>query len=122
MRWFVVISILCLLVLTACKKDGGTTGPEQPSSGMTGQLYANAGPGFFPIDTIATVVVLARDSTTVVAEVTSDSAGTFLIHVAPGVYFLSVRESHDPYLSGPFEVLSEGFTEARAYLYNAEVV
>ena len=122
MRSSVLISLILLFVLAACKKAQEPTQPGNTTSGLTGQIYANAGPGFFPVDTIATVVVLASDSSTVVAEVHSDSAGTFLIHVTPGIYYLSVRESHDPYVSGPFEVLSDAFTEARAYLYNSEIV
>ncbi len=95
---------------------------NQSNTGIEGQIYANAGPGFYIYTGVATVVVLENDSTTKVTEVKSDSTGYFKIDLSPGKYLLYVKESHDIYYSGPYEVMEGNYTESKAYLYDARIL
>lgn len=108
--------------IVGCNNSNNIVNINQIGSGLEGQLYANGGPGFYPAKSIATIVVLKSDSTTIVTEVKSDSNGTFQIQLAPGSYILYVKESHDIYYSGPFKVVAGNYTESKAYLYDARIV
>lgn len=117
---FFILAIV--LIIVGCNKSTDGITEIQFDSGLEGQLYANAGPGFHPAMLIATIVVLKSDSTTEVTEVKSDSSGEFKINLAPGNYVLYVKESHDIYYSGPYKVVKGSYTESIAYLYDARIV
>jgi len=117
-----LFTLIIFLVVIGCQKPTEPPGLTQPNSGLEGQLYANTGPGFHTVMTVATVVVLKSDSTTEVTETKSDSAGTFKIPLAPGEYFLYVKESRDTYVSGPFQVQTASYSEAKAYLYDSRII
>lgn len=119
---YILFTLVLFLVVIGCQKPTEPPGLTQPDSGLEGQLYANAGPGFHSVMTVATVVVLNSDTTTEVTEVKSDGAGTFKIPLKPGEYFLYVKESRDTYLSGPFQVQTGSYGQAKAYLYDSRIV
>ena len=116
---FIVLTIA--LAITGCNKTTDVLNTTQPDSGIEGQLYANAGPGFHLEKTIATIVALKNDTTTHVSEAKSDTNGVFRINLEPGKYMLYVKESHDIYYSGPFEVAAGNYTQAKAYLYDSRI-
>ncbi len=122
MSKYLLLILTLVSIIVGCKKSTGGITETQPNSGLEGQVYANAGPGFHPVMTIATIVVLRSDSATEVTEVKSDSSGKFKISLAPGNYVLYVKESHELYYSGPYEVVKGSYIESKAYLYDARIV
>lgn len=114
--------LLFVLAGGGCKRSGDIVDVNRQDSGVEGQLYANAGPGFHSVRTVATIVVLRSDTSTHVTEVKSDTNGTFKISLTPGNYILYVKESHDRCYSGPFEVVVGSYTESKAYLYDSRIV
>lgn len=110
------------LLTFGCERSISVIPEAQSNSGLEGQVYANAGPGFHPIAMKVTIVVLKNDSTSEVTEAKSDSNGVYKISLDPGNYILYVKESHDIYYSGPFEVTEGSYTESMAYLYDARIV
>ena len=122
MRKYIFFFSIAVILIAGCKKSTDTIIQSQSNSGIEGQLYANAGPGFHIVATVATVVVLKSDSTTQVTEVKSDSTGYYKIDLNPGKYVLYVKESHDIYYSGPYEVENGSYTESKAYLYDARII
>jgi len=121
--WKCTLSVfVILLAFTECRNSGEPSAPIQTNAGLGGQLYANAGPGFQPINTVATVVVLASDTTTEVTQVQSDTAGVFKVSLPVGEYFLYVKQSYSRYVTGPFLVQTGSYTVAKAYLYDPRVV
>ena len=122
MKKYIFIVSLIALLLASCKKSTDTIVQSQLNTGIEGQLYANGGPGFYIDARVVTVVILESDSTTIVTEVQSDSTGYYKIDVNPGKYVLYVKESHNIYYSGPYEVVAGNYTETKAYLYDARIV
>ena len=121
--WKCALSVLVIfMTFTDCRKSTEPSAPFQTNAGLQGQLYTNAGPGFRPIDSVVTVVVLAGDTTTEVAQVQSDTGGTFKITLPVGEYFLYVRQSYSRFVSGPFVVWLGSYTVAKAYLYDPRIV
>jgi len=117
MRLFLpVLLSACLLAMSGC--DNST---ESTRSGLAGRIYANAGPGFFEYHAVCTVRAFRPDGS-LAAEVPSDTSGAFAIPLAPDSYTLEVRESPDPYPSGPFQVKPGEFATAQAYYYNSMIV
>ena len=116
MKSFFLVMGTTLLVLWGCENPG-----ESTKSGLNGRVFANAGPGFFEYHAVCTVRALKSDGT-LAAEIASDTAGTFVIPLAPGDYTLEVTESPDKYTSGPFQVKPGEFATAQAYYYNSMIV
>ena len=83
---------------------------------------STAGPGFYPAAMVETIVVLKSDSTTNVTEAKCNSTGYYKINLNPGKYVLYVKESHDIYYSGPYEVRKGSYTQTKAYLYDARII
>jgi len=120
-KYIFVFSIIALTV-SGCKKSTDTVTQSQSNTGIEGQLYASGGPGFILREAVETIVVLKNDSTTEVTETKTDSTGKYKIDLPSGVYVLYVKESHDIYYSGPYNVVEGSYTESKAYLYDARIV
>ncbi|MGA8263095.1 MAG: hypothetical protein WB779_01495 [Ignavibacteriaceae bacterium] len=122
MRKYIFVVSIAVLLIASCKKSTDTITQSQSNTGIEGQLYANGGPGFYIDAAVKTIVVLESDSTTIVTEAKSDSTGYYKIDLKPDKYVLYVKESHDIYYSGPYEVVVGSYSESKAYLYDARIV
>jgi hypothetical protein len=123
MRHYYIFTVLLALptLFFACHD---LTPPPEYESGFEGQVYNISHPGPIPIGWIApplemvvTVMVLDGDKQ-LQTKVQTDAKGGFFVALAPGTYFLSVKESMVPTESGPFTLLPNQRLMVQAYYDN----
>jgi hypothetical protein len=112
---FLLILVLAL-ALFACESPTASV-----VSGVQGQVYANAGPGYYEYRAKCTIIV-SSTSAHVVGEFPTDTLGAFRISLPVGRYVLDVKESPDKAPSGPYDVRFWGYAEAKAYMYNSMIL
>lgn len=119
-RFIIVLAtVLCFIPFLNGCADFGTT-PVQ-LTGMRGQVYSIATPGPTPVnwtppplEMISTVILLDVNRTAI-QEIMTDSKGRFTITLAPGTYYLRVKESRIPAETGPYVVRSGQMLTAEAH-------
>lgn len=118
-KFFIASTTLTLLI--ACRD---LTPPTESESGLEGQVYSIGWPGPIPenwvpppLETAVTVIVLDSDKNTFM-EVQTDAKGRYFVVLAPGTYFLSVKESSVPAESGPFKLLHHQRLTVEAFYDN----
>jgi hypothetical protein len=122
MRQIAGYMVLALLSLLPGCRDFG---PEsEPPAILRGQVYLISKPGPIPIgwippplEQVNTIIVLSTEKDKV-REVTTDSRGSFSFSIAPGTYYLRVKESPIPAETGPFLCTSGASTLAEAHFDN----
>jgi hypothetical protein len=114
--------LLTILALIAGCRD--LTSPTPSKSSLEGQVYDISHPGPIPIGWVAPplekkVMVIVLDSNKkTVKEVQTNADGSFFVALAPGTYYLSVKESPVPTESGPFTLLPNRRLTVQAYYDN----
>jgi hypothetical protein len=121
-RFKVFLALLTVLALFAACRD--LTAPTTLDSGIEGQVYDISHPGPIPIGWVApamenTVTIIVFDSDkNELMEVQTNADGSFFVALAPGTYFLGVKESPVPTESGPFSLLPHQHLQVKAYYDN----
>jgi len=108
-------------LLPGCIDSGTTPAPEAI---LHGQVFLISKPGPIPIgwippplEQVNTIVVLNTERLKV-REVTTDNRGMFSFSIAPGAYYLRVKESPIPAETGPYLCTPGASTLAEAHFDN----
>jgi hypothetical protein len=119
---FLLISFLFMLIVWSGCRDSGSAPAEE--TGIVGQVYSIGTPGPVPIgwtppplERVSTIVVSNSGQLTV-KEFPTDEKGRFKTELAPGTYFLRVKESFVPAETGPYTVTPGQFLTVEAHFDN----
>jgi hypothetical protein len=119
---FVVPALLLPLVVFSSCEDSGSN-PSRDAV-LQGQVFLISKPGPIPIgwvppplETVSTVLVL-NTQRIVVKEASTDSKCRFSISIAPGTYYLRVKESPIPAETGPYAIPAGETRTAEAHYDN----
>ena len=118
---FFPVIVLAATFVMHCQK--AKVASSNLKSGIEGRVFSIGAPAVSeewspsPLERISTIIILDRNHAEV-REATTDDLGRFNVSLPAGVYFLRVKESIVPEVTGPFTVMKDGFVSVEAHYDN----